>query len=186
MEFEMEIVSYLLIAQGLLGGFDVIWNHEWQERLPSKPGAALEQIIHGIRELLYSIVFFGLAWFSWQGLWAWVFIMVIVVDILLTAWDFVVEDRTRKLSAIERITHLILSMNGGAYVGFLVPVILAWSKLPDNLNNIDYGLTSMVLSLFGIGVFVWGIRGLWSGIQLRVCGHIYFFTSPKHNVLLNK
>jgi phosphatidylglycerophosphate synthase len=162
----MEIVLYLLIAQGLLGGFDVIWNHEWHEKLPSKPSASLEQVIHGIREILYSIVFLGLAWFRWQGLWAWVFIMLIVTEIVLTGWDFVVEDQTRKLSPTERIAHLILSMNGGAYVALLLPTLLNWVTLPDGLISIDYGNTSLWLSVLGIGVFCWGVRDLYSGIRL--------------------
>ena len=179
----MEIVTYLLITQGLLGGFDVIWNHEWHEKLPTKPSASLEQIIHGIREILYSIVFLGLAWYHWQGVWAWVFFMLIVVEILLTAWDFVVEDQTRKLSPTERITHLILSMNGGAYVGFLLPILLGWAQLPDKLSPVDYGLSSLLLSLFGIGVFCWGIRDLLSGIKLYENFRISFAVTPKHTEL---
>ena len=177
----MEIVVYLLAIQGLLGGFDVLWNHEWQERLPSKPDAALEQVIHGIRELFYAVVFLGLAWYCWQGFWAWVFFMVIVVEILLTAWDFVVEDQTRKLSPTERITHLILSMNGGAYVGFLVPVLLDWSTLQDKLSQVDYGVNSLLLSVLGIGVLAWGIRDMWSGIMLSDRYRITFSPPQNHN-----
>jgi len=53
----MTIVLYLLIFQAILGGFDVLWNHEYQEKLPQKLSAALEQKIHGVRELLYALVF---------------------------------------------------------------------------------------------------------------------------------
>jgi hypothetical protein len=177
----METISYLLIIQGILGGFDVLWNHEWNEKLPSKPDAALEQVIHGIRELFYAVVFLGLAWYHWQGFWAWVFFMLIVVEILLTAWDFVVEDQTRKLSPTERITHLILSMNGGAYVGFLVPVLIDWSTLPNKLSFVDYGLNSLLLSVLGIGVLAWGIRDLWSGIKLSNRNRVTFFLTQNRN-----
>ena len=163
----MHIVFYLLIFQGVLGGFDVIWNHEFQEKLPSKPSARLEQLIHGIRELFYALIFLGLAWFLWQGIWAWLLLSILIIEFLLTAWDFVIEDRTRKLSATERITHLILSMNGGAYVGFLIPQLMDWSTLPTGLFSYNYGLSSWLLSIFGVGVFCWGIRDLCSGIVLN-------------------
>jgi len=39
----MDVVIIILIFQAVLGGFDVVCNHELKERLPSKPSAALEQ-----------------------------------------------------------------------------------------------------------------------------------------------
>jgi phosphatidylglycerophosphate synthase len=130
---------------------------------------------------LYAVVFFGLAWYSWQGLWAWVFFMLIVVEILLTAWDFVVEDQTRKLSPIERITHLILSMNGGAYVGFLVPLFLIWSTLLGKLSPVNYGLSSLLLTALGTGVLAWSIRDLRSGIKLSKSNRVMSASSGKLN-----
>lgn len=162
----MESVIWLLIFQGCLGGFDVMWNHEWKERLPARLSAALEQKIHGVRELFYAVVFMGLAWYEWHGVWAWVFLAVLIVEILLTAWDFVVEDQTRRLSPVERVTHLVLSMTGGAYVALLLPVLVAWSQQPSGLMGVDYGLSSWVLTLFGIGVLAWGLRDLRSGLVL--------------------
>ncbi len=162
----MNIVIYLLIFQGAIGGYDVLWNHEWKEKLPTKPTAALEQKIHGVRELFYAVMFLGLAWFGWNGMWAWVLSGVIVIEIALTAWDFVTEDKTRVLSASERVTHLVLSMTGGAYITLLIPVLLDWSHLPSGLVSVEYGFCSWVLTVFGIGVFAWGIRDLWSGLVL--------------------
>jgi hypothetical protein len=162
----MAIVIYLLIFQGFLGGYDVLWNHEWKEKLPTKPAAALEQKIHGVRELFYAVVFLGLAWFSWHGIWAWVLFGVIVVEVLLTAWDFVTEDKTRTLSPTERVTHFVLSMTGGAYVALLVPILVEWSHLPSQLVAVDYGLQSWVLTVLGFGVLFWGVRDLRSGLVL--------------------
>ena len=162
----MDIIIGILIFQGLLGGFDVFWNHEWKEKLPDKPSAALEQKIHGVRELFYAVVFIGLAWYTWQGLWAWIFFAVLIIEILLTAWDFVIEDQTRKLSPTERITHLVLSMMGGAYVALLIPVLLAWANLPTALVYTEHGIISWILTLLGTGVFLWGMRDMLSGLSL--------------------
>ena len=162
----MKIVIYVLIFQALLGGFDVIWNHEWKENLPGKLTARLEQKIHGLRELLYAVIFVGLAWYSWHGFWAWVLFCLLVVEIVLTAWDFVVEDKTRTLSPSERVIHLALSMGGGAYVALLIPELLRWSQLPSGMESVEYGMLSWVLTLFGVGVFGWGVRDYWSGVRL--------------------
>lgn len=162
----METISYLLIFQGILGGFDVLWNHEWKEKLPTTSTAALEQKIHGVRELFYTVVFLGLAWLSWMGIWAYTLFAIILIEIALTAWDFVVKDKTRTLSPIERITHLLLSMTGGAYVAFLIPVLIQWSHMPSALCSLDYGIRSWILTVLGFGVFIWGIRDIWSGLKL--------------------
>ncbi|AEG01618.1 hypothetical protein [Methylomonas methanica] len=162
----MDVVVYILIFQGFLGGFDVLWNHEWKERLPTKSTAAIEQKIHGVRELFYALIFLGLAWFNWNGIWAWVLFSVIVIEIVLTAWDFVIEDKTRILSPVERITHLILSMMGGAYVALLIPVLIEWSHSPSIFICVEYGVRSWILTFLGIGVFGWGVRDLFSGLAL--------------------
>jgi hypothetical protein len=162
----MTIVLYLLIFQACLGGFDVLWNHEYKEKLPQQPSAALEQKIHGVRELLYAFVFFALAGFEWHGYWAIFLSAILVIEIMLTAWDFIIEDQTRKLSPVERITHLILSMTGGAYIALLFPFIMDWTSKPPQLLAIDYGNLSYLLVFFGFAVLVWGIRDLIAGIHL--------------------
>ena len=144
-----------------------MWNHEYKESLPTKSTAELEQVIHGVREIFYAFVFLGLAWYTWNGLWVWVMTIILIIEILLTAWDFVVEDQTRKLSPTERVTHLVLSMGGGAYVALLAPILWQWSNEVSSLQNANYGYISITLSILGIGVFIWGVRDLYSGIQLR-------------------
>lgn len=138
-----------------------------KEKLPHQVSASLEQKIHGIREIIYAFVFLGMAWFELRGIWAWVLAVIILIEVLLTAWDFVVEDRTRVLSPSERITHLVLSMNGGAYVALLIPVLWQWSQLPTGLYTVDYATHSLFLSLLGIGVLLWGIRDMIAGYQLQ-------------------
>ncbi len=161
----MTWVLALLIVQAVLGGFDVLWNHEYKERLPHWPLAALEQKIHGARELLYGGIFFALAFAEWHGLWAGALILVLLIELLLTACDFVVEDRTRKLAAVERVPHLLLSVNGGAYLALLAPLLASWLSEPDRIVAVDYGLPSTVLGVFGLAVLGWGVRDLAAGFR---------------------
>ena len=173
----MLTVIYLLIFQATLGAYDVFWNHEFRETLPSRPGAQTEQSIHSIRELLYACVFIGLANWVWCGYWAWLVAAILVIEILLTAWDFVVEDQTRVLSASERITHLILSMSGGAYVAMLVPVLWHWGTEYTSISPVDYGLLSDLLTGFGISVLIWGIRDGMAAVNLARVSHKPTITS---------
>ena len=155
----IDIVIVLMLVQGAIGAFDVFYNHEWDARLPSQPSAALELRIHSIRAVLYAIVFAGIAWFEFRGAWVWPFVALLIVEILLTLWDFVVEDRTRKLSPQERIVHTILAMNGGAYVGFLMYVFATdWMHDVTVLQPVSYGWQSWVLTAYAVGVFLSGVR----------------------------
>jgi hypothetical protein len=163
---DFDIILALLFAQGLLGAADVLWNHEYREGLPNRASARTEQFIHGVRELLYAIVFAGLAWFVWAGAFAWIFAAILLIEIGLTAWDFVVEDQTRKLSPQERVTHLVLSMGGGAYCALLAPYLVAWAKQPTALVFTPHGVWSWLLSACALGVFAWGVRDLASHRRL--------------------
>mgnify|MGYP000007470299 CR=1 FL=1 len=165
----IDIVITLLIIQGAIGAFDVLYNHEWDARLPSQPSAKLELKIHSIRAVLYAIVFAGIAWFEFHGAWVFALGGLLLIEILLTLWDFVVEDKTRKLSPGERIIHTVLAMNGGAYVGFLVYIFVTnWINLPTALHLISYGWASWVLTAYAIGVFLSGIRDGIASIRLTL------------------
>ncbi|MBY0446660.1 MAG: TIGR01777 family protein, partial [Burkholderiales bacterium] len=100
-----------------MGAFDTIYHHELSVALPSKKTAQHELRLHAIRSSLYALVFAGLAWFEWRGLWLWGLSALILIEIVLTLCDFVEEDKSRLLPATERVTHTILAMNGGALFG---------------------------------------------------------------------
>jgi hypothetical protein len=166
----MNALLWLLAAQGLLGALDVLVNHEWREDLPHRASAALEQAIHGWRELLYALVFAGLAWCEWHGAWAWVLGAVLLIEIGLTGWDFVEEDRTRVLSSTERLMHLVLSMGGGAYCAMLAPILAGWARLPSGLALVDHGIVGWLLTLMSGGVLIWGVRDLLAAGAIRAGG----------------
>ena len=126
----MKTVIILLSIQALLGAFDNLWHHEITERLPARRSARTELALHTAREFLYALLFIGIAWFAWHGIWAWLLGLVFLTEILITITDFVVEDRTRKLPALERIVHTVLAINFGALVALLLPVLSVWAAQP--------------------------------------------------------
>jgi hypothetical protein len=155
----IDIVIILLIIQGAIGAFDVFYNHEWDAQLPKQPSAKLELKIHSIRSMLYAFVFLGIAWFEWHGSWVFAFGGLLLIEIFLTLWDFVIEDKTRKLSPVERVVHTVLAMNGGAYVGFMVYIFVEnWIKQPTALHPVSYGWSSWILTVYAVGVFLSGVR----------------------------
>ena len=148
----------LMAAQGCLGAFDTIYHHEITEALPQKKSARLELTIHSVRALIYSVLFAGLSAWEWHGAWAWVLVLVFSVEIVLTLWDFVVEDRTRLLPATERVTHTVLAINAGAFIALLALNSTDWASLPTALVWQPYGWLSVFLALCGIGVGLSGLR----------------------------
>ena len=65
----LTISLLLLVAQGLLGGFDTLYHHELRAALPQQASAAPELRIHAVRSVLYGVLFGGLApnTGSWPG-----------------------------------------------------------------------------------------------------------------------
>ncbi len=181
----MDIILLMVTLQGLLGAFDTLYHHEFKERLPWRPTARQELWIHSVRNFFYAIIFISLGWLQWQGLWAWLFMAILITEVLLTLWDFVVEDQTRRLPASERITHTILAINYGAILALLIPELLEWSVAPSQFVAVHYGIWSYIMAFFVLGVSLWSIRdwvsahrnspSILSSIQLVV---------PKQRVLI--
>jgi len=159
----------LMAAQGCLGAFDTLYHHELTEALPQKPGARLELGIHATRALIYALLFIGLAYWEWHGGFAVALLAIFTVEIVLTLWDFVVEDRTRLLPATERVTHTVLAINGGAFITLLALNFPAWYAEPGGLAWSPQGWLSVFLALCGVGV---GISGLRDGLAALRLGRV--------------
>ncbi len=154
----IDLMINLMIAQVLMGAFDTIYHHELKVALPQSRGASLELSIHALRAVLYSIVFIGLAWYQWGGYWVWLLVSIVLVEVVLTLWDFVIEDETRLLPKSERITHTLLAINGGAVFVLLATELPQWLVMPTAFYDIDYGWRSWFLTAGAIGVAISGIR----------------------------
>ncbi|NGZ83017.1 TIGR01777 family oxidoreductase [Duganella aceris] len=159
----------LMAIQGCLGAFDTVYHHELTEALPGRGSARRELTIHAIRALIYCGLFIGLAGWAVHGAWALALLAVFMVEVVLTLWDFVVEDRTRLLPATERVTHTVLAMNGGAFIALLALGTPAALSRPTALVWQPYGGLSVFLALCGTGV---GISGLRDAFAARALGKL--------------
>ena len=157
----------LLLVQVALGGFDTVYHHELTQRLAWKPGQATELRLHGARNLIYALMFLALAWTEPHGIAAALLIGALGVELVITLWDFVEEDRVRDLPASERITHTLLTLNYGVLLALLLPVLIGWAALPAALVAQGHGIVSILLTIAAAGVVVSGLRDLIAARRTR-------------------
>jgi hypothetical protein len=168
------VALWLLAIQGVIGAFDTLYYHEWRARLPARGAQCASELkLHAARDVFYAVLFGTLPWVAWHGRWVWGLVSVLVAEILLTLWDFVVETIVRKplgdVYAGERVTHAVMGILYGAMIASLVPVLMAWSRLSDGLGTASHGAPDALrwgLTIMAVGVFVSGARDLYAALEL--------------------
>ena len=152
----------LVAVQLAMGGFDIIFHHEMTERLAWKENAAHELRLHAWRNMFYAVLFLTFAWVQPKGWLAIALIVILTAEIVITLWDFVEEDMTRKLPPTERVLHTLLAINYGAILALIAPVIFSWVSHPTALVWTSYGLGSVILTLAAAGVAVFAFRDFYT------------------------
>jgi hypothetical protein len=150
----------LVSLQIAMGAFDTVFHHEGTERLAWRPSQRRELKLHGVRNLLYAVMFATLGWSEPRGALAFALGALLAVELFITLWDFVEEDRTRHLPPSERVTHTLLTLNYGAILTLLAPVLLGWAALPTGLAAADHGLWSWLCAAAALATAVCGARDL--------------------------
>src|SRR5687767_6636945 len=170
----MKTALILLGIQGIIGAFDTFYYHEWRARLPARGRtAAAELKLHAARDFLYGVLFGTLPWLAWQGWWVAVLGGVIVAEIILTLWDFIVEIAVRKslgdVYAGERVTHAVMGILYGAMLANLLPTLAYWRSLPTGLAVTLPPVPELLrgaLLIMAAGVFLSGVRDLYAALGL--------------------
>ncbi|HTM50428.1 MAG TPA: hypothetical protein VL285_17160 [Bryobacteraceae bacterium] len=150
----------VLLLLGVLGAADTLYYHEWRLRLAGTPSARRELRLHASRDFAYAIVFFSLAWTTWNGAFVWPLALILVFEIGITLTDFIEEDRTRKLPAGERVMHAVMGIVYGIFLALLYPHAAQWWRLDSGFGAADYGALSWALTVFAAGVLASGVRDL--------------------------
>ena len=170
----MTVALWLLALQGVIGGFDTAYYHEWRARLPALGAhAAPELKLHAARDFLYAVIFATLPWVAWQGSWAFVLAGILVAEIILTLRDFVVEITVRKIVGDvyggERVTHAVMGILYGSMLAFLIPSIMRWWGQPTALVLAPADVPPLLrwaLTVMAAGVFASGVRDLYAAYEL--------------------
>jgi hypothetical protein len=147
-----------LLLHGLIGGIDIVLNHELIAKLPSRPNAAPELRLHSARELVFAAIFFGLAWYEWRGRYVWVVVALFVAELLISIADSIVEVGIRKLPVTERATHVLLFVNLGILIALVGYQLYGWSQLPSEVVRVSYGTISWILSAMAAASLLWSVR----------------------------
>ncbi len=156
----------LIALQTAMGAFDTLYHHELTERLAWRPSQRHELVLHGVRNLIYAVLFLTLGLLEVHGIWAVLLIAALTIEIAITLADFVEEDRTRKLPGTERVTHTLLALNYGAILTLALPVLLGWATASAGVALAGHGLWSVFAGLAAAGVAVFGVRDLAASVQL--------------------
>ena len=127
----MKLALYLLAALAFLGAFDTLYYHEWRARLPALGAQARSELrLHALRDFVYALLFAALPWLAWQGWYVVILGALLLTEIVLTLWDFVVEDWVRKplggVYAGERVMHGVMGIVYGAMLASVVPTLRTW------------------------------------------------------------
>jgi hypothetical protein len=154
----MNTAFFLLAAQGALGAADNLWHHEIKVGLPRMASAQRELWLHAVRSALYAPVFLALAWITLGGWLAWLLVVLLAIELLVTLNDFLEEDRTRALPATERILHTLLAVIYGGFLVALAPVLLHWADQPAGATLGEHGWWSWLFTVYAAGALGWCLR----------------------------
>ena len=156
----MRTAIWLLLVQASLGAFDTLYYHEYKLKLPLGEHTGVELRLHASRDFAYAIIIGSLGFVTWNGLFAGVLLALLFGEICITLWDFIEEDKIRKLPPGERAMHAIMGIVYGAFLAFLIPQMLEWSNLESGFGPSYHGFPAWMLLVIAMGVFVSGIRDL--------------------------
>ena len=154
------ILWTLISIQVFMGAFDTLVHHEGTERLAWRTSQKTELRLHGVRNLFYAFIFLCFGWLEPHGIYTIVLVTILVIEVLITLWDFVEEDLTRKLPATERVNHTLLALNYGAILALASPVLYDWAMMPSSITPTHYGWWSVFATVSAFGVAVFGLRDL--------------------------
>lgn len=149
---------YVLLLHGVLGFIDIVVNHELLAKLPQRGDAAPEEALHAARETIFAGLFAALAWYEWHGAWVWLIAALLLLEVIVSARDVIVEGDTRVLPVPERVIHLLLFINLGVLMTLIGYALLWWHAMPSAPVRVDYGWASWVLTAMAAVSLVWAIR----------------------------
>jgi len=161
----MTAALYLLLSVAVLGAFDTFYYHEWRARLPGLGAQArTELLLHSARDLVYAVLFATLPTLAFEGRFVFIIALLLVAEIVLTLWDFVVEDWIRKpvggVYPGERVMHAVIGILYGAMLAKLWPTLVAWHSRPAAVRYSPAGshLLRWIFLSMAIGVLLSAVR----------------------------
>jgi hypothetical protein len=119
---------WLLFINGLIGLYDAIVYHIYTFKLYKTQVTFWEQLTHWIRGFLFACFYLAVC-VKATGVWWWIYPTLMVVEVVNTSIDTILEPHTRRtlggIPPVEYTLHcLLLLIQGGALASML------WATLP--------------------------------------------------------
>jgi hypothetical protein len=156
----MTTAIWLLLLQASLGAFDTLYYHEYRLKLTQHAHTRVELRLHATRDFAYAIIIGSLGFVTWLGFFAWILLGLLFAEICITLWDFIEEDRIRRLPPGERAMHAIMGIVYGAFLAFLIPEMIVWSARETGFGARYHGFPAWLLLVLAAGVLASGVRDL--------------------------
>ena len=163
----MNVAIWILLLQASLGAFDTLYYHEYKLKLAHGDHTQTELKLHATRDFCYAFIIGSLGFATCNGLFAIGLLAILLAEIVVTLWDFVEEDKVRKLPAGERCMHAIMGIVYGAFLAYLLPEMWNWSKLPAGWGMSYHGIPAWLLTILAAGVFISGVRDLLASFGVK-------------------
>jgi hypothetical protein len=109
----MLISSGLLLVFAILSVFDGAYFHLWKFRLQERDDSKFEHLTHTARALLFIPTLILIYTFGAKGIWAWVAVVVLGLDLVVETFDVLNEKSSREtiggLPSNEYLLHIMLT-----------------------------------------------------------------------------
>ena len=161
----MNTAIWLLLLQASLGAFDTLYYHEYRLKLAHAAHSRVELRLHASRDFAYAIIIGSLGFVTWHGGFTWILFVLLAAEIGITLWDFIEEDKVRRLPPGERAMHAIMGIVYGAFLAYLVPQMIEWSTLATGFGPSYHGFPAWMLLVLAAGVFASGVRDLIASVR---------------------
>jgi hypothetical protein len=156
----MTTAIWLLLLQASLGAFDTLYYHEYRLKLPHGNHTRTELRLHAARDFAYAVIIGSLGFVTWHGAFTGLLLALLLAEIVITLWDFIEEDKIRRLPPGERAMHAVMGIVYGAFLAFLIPQMIEWSRLATGFGPSYHGFPAWMLLVLAIGVLMSGVRDL--------------------------
>ena len=156
----MKTAIWLLLLQASLGAFVTLFYLEYRLKLARGAHTRVELQLHASRDFVYAIIIGSLGFVTWQGAFVWVLLGLLLSEICITLWDFIEEDKIRRLPAGERAMHAVMGIVYGAFLAFLIPQMIDWSRRATSFGASYHGFPAWMLLVLAVSVLASGIRDL--------------------------
>ena len=154
--------SYLLIAIGFLGAYDVWRYHTVEHALHSLPSARWELVSHALRGPTYAVLFLAVPNLQLRGAWFGALLGLLAIDLAISAFDFSVEKASRApvggLPTGEYLLHSAIAILFGALCAVVWIEGRAWLDEPTSLtigSDLAWPARAL-LAIMSVGVFLSG------------------------------